>query len=310
MAAGRLRRGGAELGSDGAGGRQLDARRAGADDAGAAPLGHRIGAEQRGEQPRGGRRVGRRDDDAGDGAGAVWMRLPFRPPHQLRRRMLAEIHAAHRDLAGIEAGCAKACILAHPVELDRTRERLHRQDRQPGRRGVGVHGIGVFGLEHEAVEPDRERRQLGPVAAGAGAEAEQLKIIGREHREMVHRAERVVAARRQPKAEAREDRLRLVHAVAHIDHDMVKHGRRQRHWDPPPRAKCHCEGGDAISGERREGFVASPLQLTWFRCRGNSVCASRERRRRPRGNRRSCAAGRSIGPRSRWRGTGSHPRCR
>ena len=65
---------------------------------------------------------------------------------------------------------------------------------------------------------------------GAGSpEAEQFEVVGREHRQMVHRAERVMAARRQRETERSKDLRRLVHAVADVDHDMVEKRRRQRH---------------------------------------------------------------------------------
>jgi len=84
-----------------------------------------------------------------------------------------------------------------------------------------INALGIIGLEHQAIEPDRERRDLG-AARAAGPEAEQFQVIGGEHRQMVARAERVMAARRQLKAKLRETLRRLVDAVAHVDDDVVE----------------------------------------------------------------------------------------
>src|SRR6185295_4063645 len=46
---------------------------------------------------------------------------------------------------------------------------------------------------------------------------------------MVHRAERMMAARGQVKTEGGKGARRLVHAVAHIDDDMIENGWGQRH---------------------------------------------------------------------------------
>jgi hypothetical protein len=86
-----------------------------------------------------------------------------------------------------------------------------------------VNALGIIGFEHQAVEADRERLYFSAGRA-AGPEAEQFEIIGREHRQMVARAECVMAARRQPKAELREPPRRHVDAVAHVDDDVVEDG--------------------------------------------------------------------------------------
>jgi hypothetical protein len=60
--------------------------------------------------------------------------------------------------------------------------------------------IGIRSLEHETVEADRKGHDLR--AGGAVlAKAEQLEVVGREHREMVDRAQGVMSARRQQEAE-------------------------------------------------------------------------------------------------------------
>ena len=89
---------------------------------------------------------------------------------------------------------------------------------------MGMDHIGVRGLEHQPVEPDRERRQFGAACATL-AKSEQFQIIGREHRQVVHRAERVMAARRQSETERGKGAGRLVHAVADIDDDVIENGR-------------------------------------------------------------------------------------
>jgi hypothetical protein len=146
--------------------------------------------------------------------------------------VFAEIDPAHRDLARIEPGGAEPRVLPRAINLDRARKRLHRQDRQSGGEGVGVDHIGIVGLEHQPVEPEREGRQFRPARA-ALAEPKQFQVIGPEHREVVHRAERVMAARRQLEAERSEGARSLVHAVADIDDDVIENGRGQRHGRPP-----------------------------------------------------------------------------
>ena len=92
--------------------------------------------------------------------------------------------------------------------------------------------VRIGGLEHQPVKADRKRRQLGPVGA-ALAKAEQLQVIGREHHQVVHRTQRVMPARGQPEAEPGENSRRLVHAVAHIDHDVIEDRRGARHVSSP-----------------------------------------------------------------------------
>src|SRR5713101_887626 len=89
-----------------------------------------IVAEQIAEQRCRPLRVGGCDHHARDRAGAVGMGLPFGPPHEVRRQMLAEIDAADSDLVRIEAGGAKSRVTRRAVERDGAGEGLHRQDRK------------------------------------------------------------------------------------------------------------------------------------------------------------------------------------
>src|SRR6266851_8441042 len=88
------------------------------------------------------------------------MGLPLGPPHQVGGLMFSEIDAAHRDLARIEPGGAKPRIVRRPVERDRTREGLHREDRQARRLCLSMDPIGIRSLEHETVEAHWKTRDL------------------------------------------------------------------------------------------------------------------------------------------------------
>jgi hypothetical protein len=159
-------------------------------------IGDRIAAEQIAEQHRRPERVVGRDHYAGDRLGAIGMGLPLAPPHQPGSLMLAEIDSAHRDLARIEPGGAKASIMCCPVDRERAGERLHRQDREARCCGLSMDQIGIGGIEHETVEADRKGHELRAGRAVL-AKAEQLEVVGREHREVVDGAQRVAAARCQ-----------------------------------------------------------------------------------------------------------------
>ena len=70
---------------------------------------------------------------------------------------------------------------------------MHRQDREARRLGMPMDQVGIRGLEHETVEARRKARDLRTGCAVL-AKAEQLQIVGREHREVVDRAQSVMAA--------------------------------------------------------------------------------------------------------------------
>ena len=144
--------------------------------------------------------------------------------------MLTEIDAAHRHLFRIKAGRAETRVPRQAVQCHRTREGLNRLDRQASGKCMPINALGIIGLEHQPVEPDRKRLDFSTGRA-AGPEAEQFQVIGDEHRQMVARAERVMAARRQLKAELRETLRRLVDTVAYVDDDMVED--RCRWWHAP-----------------------------------------------------------------------------
>ena len=61
----------------------------------------------------------------------------------------------------------------------------------------------------------------GRMAPSLG-KAEQLEIIGREHRQVVDRAQRVAPPRRQLEAERSKAFRRLVDTVAHVDDDVIE----------------------------------------------------------------------------------------
>ena len=103
---------------------------------------------------------------------------------------------------------------------------------------MAIDALGILGLEHQAVEPDRESLDLGAARASV-AEAQELEVIGGKDRQMVARTERVMAARRQLEAERGEGVRRLVHPVANIDDDMIENRRGQRHG-PPSSVALRC----------------------------------------------------------------------
>ena len=204
---------------------KLDLDRSGGDLASPVMLGHASIAKQIAEQFCRSWRIGGCDHHASDRAGAVGMGLPLRSPHKVGGQVLAEIDTAHRDPGGIEDGGTKARVVRGLIERDRAGEGLHRQDREARRRGVSIDQVGIGGFEHEAVEARRKARELR-ASRSAFAKAEQLKIVGGEHCEVVDRAQGVTPPRDQPEAERRKRPHRLVNAVAHVDDDVVEDRRR------------------------------------------------------------------------------------
>ena len=70
--------------------------------------------------------------------------------------------------------------------------------------------------------PDREAREVRPQRAAGLVGAEQFQVVAAEDRQVVGRAEAVLAERRQGEAEGAVAPRRLLHAVAHIHDDMVE----------------------------------------------------------------------------------------
>ena len=79
---------------------------------------------------------------------------------------------------------------------------------------------GILGAEHKAVQAKRGAQHVRAACVPGGC-GDQLQIIGAEHRQVVHGAKRVVAARRQGKAQAAVGLRARVDLVADINHHMV-----------------------------------------------------------------------------------------
>ena len=70
--------------------------------------------------------------------------------------------------------------------------------------------------------------QLAPHDRGGRIGADQLEIIVPEHREVVHRSERVPPERRQIEAQSAIARSRVREPLARVHHDMVENRRGER----------------------------------------------------------------------------------
>jgi hypothetical protein len=86
----------------------------------------------------------------------------------------------------------------------------------------GKDQIGIDRLEHEARQSGRVRPQIGALGFVARQIAEQLEIVFTEDRKIVARAQRVMTALGQLKAEPGILRGGLIQLAHHVDDDVIE----------------------------------------------------------------------------------------
>jgi len=163
---------------------------------------------------------------------------PLVAPHQVAREMVAVVDAAVGHVARLHAHRAEARIPLAAGVFDRPGELDRRIERQAGLLEGGVGDRRILRAEHQPVQAERIVEQVEPARCCVFRNSDQLEIVGAEHGEMVHRAQRMVAALGEREAQAPVDVGGAVHVVARIDHHVIERGGWQ----------CHCESPRTSAG--------------------------------------------------------------
>ena len=193
--------------------------------------------------------------------------------------MMAEIQPPIGDGALGQAHGAERGVTGSVGDFHRAGEFARRQRRNPGGDQCRVDAGGFVGAEHQAIQPLRAAQDFRPPGV-TGRRRDQFQVVGAKDRQVVHRPQRVIPARRQRKAEAAIGVFPRVDPVTHIDHDVIESGQRggrQRgnmyhgRLRSPYRStlrrgrkeKWRCRGGTAKSGGKRHTVaIGGPLPVS------------------------------------------------
>ena len=85
---------------------------------------------------------------------------------------------------------------------------------------------GIVGAEHQSVQPEWRRQNLRPSRL-TGRGGDQFQIFVAEDRQMVHRSQRVIAARGHREAEPAVGLQPRIDPITHVDDDVIERRHRQ-----------------------------------------------------------------------------------